>query len=173
MSFDVNKAIVCGRLGTAPEVRYSGNGTAFAKLSVATTHKWKDRQSGQLQEATDWHDVVCSGKMAENAGQYLVQGQEVYVEGRMTKRKYQDNNGTDRYAFEIRATDIRYGAKPRGAGQGGGNNQGAAPQGGGNNGGYNNGPRGNGYQGQPQGGNAPQGGAGGPSAYDSFDDDIP
>lgn len=114
---DINNVVIAGRLGRDPEIKYNSNNNAFGKLAVATTRKWKDKQSGQIQEATDWHNIVVSGKDAENAGQYLVKGQEVGIEGYLTTRKYQDKDGKDVYVTEVRATKISYGSKPNGAGQ--------------------------------------------------------
>ena len=96
----VNKVIILGRLGQDPEVRYMPNGNPVANLSVATSESWKDDQ-GQKQERTEWHRVVIFGKPADIAGQYLQKGSQVYIEGKLQTRKWQDQQGQDRYATEI------------------------------------------------------------------------
>ncbi len=97
----VNKVILVGNLGRDPEVRYMPSGDAIANLSLATTDTWKDK-SGEKQEATEWHRVVFFGKQAEICGQYLKKGSQIYVEGSLRTRKYQDKDGQDRYITEIR-----------------------------------------------------------------------
>lgn len=97
----VNKAIIIGRLGQDPEVRYSTQGTAFANLTVATSEQWRDKQTGEQKEQTEWHRVVISGKLAEIAGEYLRKGSEVYLEGKLRTRKLTDQNGTEKYTTEI------------------------------------------------------------------------
>ncbi|MCS6787564.1 MAG: single-stranded DNA-binding protein [Thiobacillaceae bacterium] len=97
----VNKVILVGNLGRDPEVRYMPSGDAIANLSVATTEVWKDK-NGERQEATEWHRVVFFGKQAEICGQYLRKGSQIYVEGSIRTRKYQDKDGQDRYITEIR-----------------------------------------------------------------------
>ncbi|MDR9499174.1 MAG: single-stranded DNA-binding protein [Hydrogenovibrio sp.] len=98
----VNKAIIVGTLGRDPEVKYSANGNPIANLSVATSEQWNDRNSGERQEKTEWHRVVIFGKLAEIAGQYLTKGSQVYLEGKLQTRKWQDQNtGMDRYSTEI------------------------------------------------------------------------
>lgn len=103
----VNKVIIIGNLGKDPEVRFTPNGQAVAKFPVATTEKWKDQQ-GQLQERTEWHNVVVWGKQAENCGQYLAKGRQVFVEGRIQTRNYDDKDGNKRYITEIVARDVRF-----------------------------------------------------------------
>ncbi|ARU94593.1 single-stranded DNA-binding protein [Tatumella citrea] len=98
----VNKVIIAGRLGQDPEVRYSPSGSCFANLSVATSEQWRDKQTGEQKELTEWHRVVISGKLAEIAGEYLRKGSEVYLEGKLQTRKWQDQSGSDRYTTEIR-----------------------------------------------------------------------
>lgn len=98
----VNKVIIVGRLGQDPEVRYAPSGSCFANLSVATSEQWRDKQTGEQKELTEWHRVVISGKLAEVAGEYLRKGSEVYLEGKLQTRKWQDQSGTDRYTTEIR-----------------------------------------------------------------------
>ncbi|HEM8300853.1 TPA: single-stranded DNA-binding protein [Providencia stuartii] len=97
----VNKAIIIGNLGDDPNVRYSPNGTAFANFSVATSETWKDKNTGEKRERTDWHNIVIQGKLAEVAGQYLKKGSQVYIEGKMRTRKYQGNDGQDKYITEV------------------------------------------------------------------------
>ncbi len=98
----VNKVIIVGNLGRDPEVRYSPDGAAICNVSIATTSNWKDKNSGERMECTEWHRVVFYNKLAEIAGEYLKQGRSVYVEGRLKTRKWQDKDtGADRYATEI------------------------------------------------------------------------
>ncbi len=103
----VNKAILVGHLGRDPEVRYAANGNAIANVSVATSESWKDRQTGEPQERTEWHRVVFFGRLAEIAGEYLKKGSQIYVEGRLQTRKWQDQQGNDRYTTEIVANDMQ------------------------------------------------------------------
>jgi single-strand DNA-binding protein len=103
----VNKAIIIGNLGRDPEVRFTPNGRARATFSVATTERWVD-QNGQKQEKTEWHNIVVWGKQAETCGQYLAKGRQVYVEGRITNRSYDDKDGNKRYISEIVARDVRF-----------------------------------------------------------------
>jgi single-strand DNA-binding protein len=112
----VNKAIIIGNLGRDPEVRFTPSGRAVAKFSVATTERWTD-QNGQKQEKTEWHNIVVWGKQAETCGQYLAKGRQVYVEGRITNRSYDDKDGNKKYITEIIARDVRFLGGP---GQGGG-----------------------------------------------------
>lgn len=97
----VNKAIIVGRIGQDPEIRYMPNGSAVANISVATSEKWKDKQTGQQQEATEWHRVVVFGKLAEICGEYLRKGSEVYFEGKLKTRKWTDQQGVEKYTTEI------------------------------------------------------------------------
>ncbi|MDH3282714.1 MAG: single-stranded DNA-binding protein, partial [Gammaproteobacteria bacterium] len=96
-----------GHLGRDPEVRYSANGAAIANVSVATSESWKDKQSGETQERTEWHRVVFFGRLAEIVAEYLKKGSQVYVEGRLQTRKWQDQSGNDRYTTEIVASDMQ------------------------------------------------------------------
>ena len=102
----VNKAILVGNLGRDPEVRYSPDGGAITNISIATTDTWKDK-SGEKQERTEWHRIVFFGKLAEIAGEYLKKGSQVYIEGRLQTRKWQDKEGQDRYTTEIVASDMK------------------------------------------------------------------
>jgi len=98
----VNKVILVGNLGRDPEVRYSPDGAAICNLSIATTSNWKDKNSGERREETEWHRIVFYNRLAEIAGQYLRKGRSVYIEGRLKTRKWQDKNtGQDRYTTEI------------------------------------------------------------------------
>ncbi len=115
----VNKAIIIGNLGRDPEVRFTPSGRAVAKFSVATTEKWTDQQ-GQKQEKTEWHNIVVWGKQAETCGQYLAKGRQVFVEGRITNRSYDDKDGNKRYITEIIARDVRFLGGGGGGGGGGG-----------------------------------------------------
>lgn len=102
----VNKVILVGRLGNDPEVRYTATGSAVANISLATSENWKDKQTGEKQERTEWHRVVFYDKLAEIVAQYLRKGSLIYVEGRLQTRKWQDQNGQDRYTTEIIARDM-------------------------------------------------------------------
>jgi len=101
MARGINKVILIGNLGSDPEVRYMPNGNAVANLNVATSESWKDRQTGEQQERTEWHRVAIFGKLAEIAGQYLRKGSKVYLEGKLQTRKWQDQQGQDRYTTEV------------------------------------------------------------------------
>jgi single-strand DNA-binding protein len=136
----VNKVIIVGNLGRDPEVRYTPNGDSITNVTIATTDTWKDKATGEKKEATEWHRVVFFGKLAEIAGQYLKKGRQVYVEGALRTRKWQDKEGQERYTTEIVANEMKMlgsregmsDAPPResgsGAGSGGGNRPAAAPQ---------------------------------------------
>lgn len=97
----VNKVILVGNLGKDPEVRYTPDGRAIANITVATSEQWKDKNTGQPQEKTEWHRVVIFGKLAEIAGEYLRKGSQVYLEGKLQTRKWQDQSGADRYTTEV------------------------------------------------------------------------
>lgn len=97
----VNKVILVGTLGADPDVKYAANGNAIANLSVATSDEWNDKNTGQKQQKTEWHRVAIFGKLAEIAGQYLKKGSQVYLEGKLQTRKWQDQNGQDRYSTEV------------------------------------------------------------------------
>ncbi len=99
----VNKVIVVGNLGADPETRFLPSGEAVTNIRVATTDKWKDKASGEMKEATEWHRISFFGRLAEVAGEYLKKGSQVYVEGSLRTRKWQDKDGQDRYSTEIRA----------------------------------------------------------------------
>jgi len=114
----VNKVIIVGNLGRDPEVRYMPDGAALANASVATTYRWKDKQSGEQKEETEWHRVTFRGRLAEIAGEYLKKGSPVYVEGRLRTRKWQDKEGQDRYTTEIVADQMQLLGSRGGAGGG-------------------------------------------------------
>lgn len=167
MARGVNKVILIGNLGNDPETRYTPNGNAVTNLSVATDESYKDRQSGQLVPRTEWHRVVMFGKVAEIAGQYLRKGSKVYIEGRLQTRKWQGQDGQDRYTTEI-VVDINgqmqmLDSRGGDAGNAPGPAQAQRPQQG------NQPPAGSDQQG---GGYAPQP-SGMPEPVDDFDDDIP
>lgn len=174
MARGVNKVILIGNLGADPEVRFFPNGGAVCNVTVATTESWKDKQTGEQKDATEWHRVVFNNRLAEIAGEYLRKGSKVYIEGSLRTRKWQNNQGQDQYTTEIRASEMQM---LDSRGEGGGYN---APQGSGM---PNQAPQKapaqqGGYQ-QPQGGYQPTGNKpqnqpqpqGAPN-FD-FDDDIP
>lgn len=103
----VNKIILVGNLGRDPEMRTFPSGDQVANATLATTDKWRDKQSGEPREHTEWHRLVFNGKLAEIAGQYLKKGSQVYLEGRIKTRKWQDKEGQDRYTTEIEATEMQ------------------------------------------------------------------
>jgi len=149
MARGVNKAIIVGNLGQDPEVRYTASGTAVTNVSVATTDSWKDRQSGEQKERTEWHRVVFFSPLAEIAAEYLKKGSQVYIEGRIQTEKWQDKDGNDRWTTKIVARDMNMLGS-----RGGGDIQG--------------GPA-------PDSGSAPESSSGGSSGFSDseFDDDIP
>ena len=107
MSRGINKVILVGNLGKDPEVRYTAGGSAVANITVATTDSWTDKQSGDKQERTEWHRVVFFARLAEIVGEYLRKGSQVYIEGRLQTRKWQDQSGADRYTTEIKASTMQ------------------------------------------------------------------
>ena len=107
MARGVNKVILVGNLGRDPEVRYSPNGQAVANVTIATSESWKDKTTGDKQERTEWHRIVFFGRLAEIAGEYLKKGSQIYVEGRLQTRKWQDKDGHDRYTTEIVANEMQ------------------------------------------------------------------
>src|SRR3954471_24464407 len=163
----VNKVILVGNLGRDAELRYTPGGAAVATLNLATTEVWNDKSSGQKQEKTEWHRIVLWGKSAESLSEYLTKGKQIFVEGRLQTRKWQDKDGHDKYTTEIRADRITLlgGGGGGGGGMGGGGGGGAA-------GGGAAGPQRGG------GGGAGSGGGGnhepmGEPISDLTDDDIP
>jgi len=107
MAKGVNKVILIGNLGADPEVRYAASGAAVANLRLATSEAWKDKQSGELQERTEWHKVVLYNRLGEIAGEYLKKGSKVYIEGSLRTNKWQDQSGNDRYTTEIIANSMQ------------------------------------------------------------------
>ena len=107
MARGINKVIVLGNLGADPDARYMPNGNAVTNISVATTDSWKDKESGERQEKTEWHRVVFFGRLAEIASEYLKKGSQVYVEGRLQTRKWEDKEGNDRWTTEIVANEMQ------------------------------------------------------------------
>ena len=122
----VNKVIIVGNLGRDPEMRTFPSGDQVANVTIATTDKWKDKQSGEMKEATEWHRVVFNGRLAEIAGQYLRKGSQVYVEGSLRTRKWTDQSGVEKYSTEIRADQMQMLGSRQGMGgpQGGGHDDG-------------------------------------------------
>ena len=120
----VNKVIIVGNLGRDAEVRRTPGGTAVSTISVATTESWTDKSSGERQERTEWHRIVIWGKTAESLEQYLLKGRQVYVEGKLQTRKWQDRDGNDKYTTEIRSDRI---VLLGGRGDGGGGGYGSRP----------------------------------------------
>ena len=106
MARGVNKVILVGNLGQKPEMRYTQTNSAVATLSIATSESWKDKDSGEQREKTEWHRVVFFGKLAEIAEQYLDKGSQLYVEGKLQTRKWQDKDGNDRYTTEILGNEM-------------------------------------------------------------------
>ena len=156
MARGINKVILIGNLGNDPETRYTQSGAAVTNISLATSESWKDKQTGQPQERTEWHRVVFFNRLAEIAGEYLRKGSKVYIEGSLRTRKWQDQSGQDRYTTEIVANEMQM-LDSRGGGQ-------SAPY-----------PEQD--YGQPAASPAPQAAAGGqaapPASFEDFDDDIP
>lgn len=107
MARGINKVILVGNIGGDPEVRYMPNGNAVATISVATSETWKDKETGNKQERTEWHRVVCFNRLGEIVGEYVRKGSKLYVEGSLRTRKWQDQQGQDRYTTEIVASDIQ------------------------------------------------------------------
>lgn len=135
MARGINKVILVGNLGKDPEVRYMPNGGAVANVTLATSDSWKDKQTGEQKERTEWHNVVFYQRLAEIVGEYLKKGSQIYVEGSLRTRKWQDKNGNDRYTTEIIASEMQMlGGRGGGGGsaayEGGGGRGQAAPAGG-------------------------------------------
>ncbi|EMW6872736.1 single-stranded DNA-binding protein [Providencia stuartii] len=121
----VNKVILIGNLGQDPEIRYIPNGGAVANLTLATSETWRDKQTGEMREKTEWHRVVIFGKLAEIAGEYLKKGSQIYVEGSLQTRKWTDQSGQDRYTTEV---VVNIGGAMQMLGGNGGNNQAGSQQ---------------------------------------------
>jgi single-strand DNA-binding protein len=107
MARGINKVIIVGNLGADPETRYTAAGTAITSIRVATSESWKDKQTGELQEKTEWHRIKFFGRLAEIAGEYLKKGRQVYVEGRLQTDKYTDKDGVERYTTDIIANEMQ------------------------------------------------------------------
>jgi len=167
----VNKVILVGNLGRDPETRTFPSGDQICNVTIATTDKWKDKQSGEMREATEWHRLVFNGRLAEIAAQYLRKGSQIYVEGQIRTRKYTDKDGAEKYATDIRVDQMQMLGSRQGQG---------GPSGGGDDDGYSQGGGGGGY--------APRAPAAAPrapapaarqapakssSGFDDMDDDIP
>ena len=136
----INKVIIVGNLGRDPEMRTFPSGDQVANVTIATTDKWKDKQTGEMKEATEWHRVVFNGRLAEIVGQYLRKGSQVYVEGSLRTRKWTDQAGIEKYSTEIRADQMQMlGGRQGMGGQGGGHDDGG--YGGDAGGGYDQAPR--------------------------------
>ena len=118
MAASVNKVILIGNLGADPETRYAPSGDAICNVRLATTDTWKDKATGEKKEATEWHRVTFYGKLAEVAGQYLKKGSQVYIEGSLRTRKWQDKDGQDRYTTEIRSDEMKMLGKTSGSAAG-------------------------------------------------------
>ena len=154
MARGVNKVILVGNLGKDPETRYMPSGSAVTNLTLATSESWKDKQSGEQQERTEWHKIAMFGRLAEIAAEYLRKGSQVYIEGKLRTRKWQDKEGKDRWTTEIVADEMQMlGGKGGGAAAGAGAMAGAAAGGG------------------SSGGRAAVNDSGAPPG--DFDDDIP
>ncbi|MFN2308172.1 MAG: single-stranded DNA-binding protein [Gammaproteobacteria bacterium] len=130
MARGINKVILVGNLGKDPEVRYMPSGGAVANVTLATSESWKDKQTGEQKDRTEWHTVVFYQRLAEIVGEYLKKGSQVYVEGSLRTRKWQDKSGNDRYTTEIIASEMQM-LGSRGGGGGGGGSSSAAYEGGG------------------------------------------
>ena len=107
MSRGINKAVIVGTLGKDPEIKYATNGNAVVNVSVATNESWKDRETGEKQERTEWHRIVMFGRLGEIASQYLKKGSQAYFEGRIQTSKWQDDSGNDRYSTQIVANEMQ------------------------------------------------------------------
>lgn len=129
MARGVNKVILIGNLGADPEVRFTQNGNPVANLRLATSDTWLDKQSGQRQERTEWHSLIAFGRLAEICQQYLAKGSKVYVEGRLQTRKWQTQDGSDRYSTEVVISDLQMLDSRQGGGAGQGAPQGGQPGG--------------------------------------------
>ena len=127
MARGVNKVILVGNLGADPETRYTASGSAVTNIRVATSESWKDKQTGENQERTEWHRIVFFNRLAEIAGEYLRKGSQVYVEGALRTRKWQDQSGQDRYSTEVVAAEMQM-LGGRGGGGGESFDQSPAPQ---------------------------------------------
>ncbi len=167
MARGINKVILVGNIGKDPETRYMPNGKAVTNFSVATSEGWTDKQSGDKQERTEWHNVVLFEKLAEIAAEYLRKGSQVYIEGSLRTRKWQDKEGKDRYTTEIVGRDMQMlgGRGGAGGGEHSGSASRAAPEG------ASSAPTGEGASSSPKGERATASPP--PAEAGEFDDDIP
>jgi single-strand DNA-binding protein len=156
MARGINKVILVGNLGQDPQSRAMPSGKAVVNLRIATTDQWRDKQTGENKENTEWHTVVMFDRLAEVAAEYLRKGSQVYIEGKLRTRKWQDKEGTDRYSTEIVANEMQMLGGRGGGGGGGGYEREASPR----------------AASGPAGGSAGAG-AGSTGGRDDFDDDIP
>lgn len=157
MARGINKVILIGNLGGDPEIRYMPSGGAAASLTVATSESWKDKQTGEQQDRTEWHRVVFFNRLAEIAGEYLRKGSKIYIEGSLRTRKWTDKNNVERYTTEIVGNEMQM-LDGKGSGASGDN--------------FNQAPQGQQYQQPSSQQNAPQQQKA-PAAMEDFDDDIP
>ncbi|MCG6871124.1 MAG: single-stranded DNA-binding protein [Gammaproteobacteria bacterium] len=169
MARGVNKVILVGNLGRDPEVRYTPGGAAVTNVSLATSESWKDKESGESKERTEWHKVVFFGRLAEIAGEYLKKGRQIYIEGTLRTNKWQDKEGNDRYTTEIIASEMQMLGSRGGEGSPDAMNQDVPAHMSGGGGGRGGGGGGRSSGGGTGGGGGKPGGGGGPD----FDDDIP
>jgi single-strand DNA-binding protein len=160
MARGINKVILIGHLGADPETRAMPSGLTVANLRLATTESWKDKQSGEQQERTEWHNVALFGRLGEIAAEYLRKGSQVYIEGRLRTRKWQDKEGRDRYTTEIVGNEMQMLGGRGGAGGGAGGGQGGMAGGGHAD-----------ARGRAEPAESTAAGAG--ATHDEFDDDIP
>jgi single-strand DNA-binding protein len=160
MARGINKVILIGNLGADPETRAMPSGTTVANLRVATSESWRDKQTGEQQERTEWHRVALFGRLAEIAGEYLRKGSQVYIEGSLRTRKWQDKQGNERYSTEIVGNELQMLGGRGGAGAGAGAS--GSPAG-----------ATAGSAGAPSYAEESAGGGGGASRSEEFDDDIP
>ena len=158
MARGVNKVIIVGNLGNDPETRYMPSGSAVTNLSVATNESWKDKQTGEQKERTEWHRVAMFGRLAEIAAEYLRKGSQVYIEGKLRTRKWQDQSGNDRYSTEVIADEMQMLGGRSGAGAPAMSDMGGPPPG---------------PPPQGSGGSGGGGSSGGRSGGGDLDDDIP
>jgi len=176
MARGINKVILVGNLGADPETRAMPSGTTVANLRIATSESWRDKQSGEQQERTEWHRVALFGRLGEIAAEYLKKGSQVYIEGSLRTRKWQDKQGNERYSTEIVANEMQMLGSGRGGGggMGGGGSPGGEPRSGGAGSGGGAAPSGGGGRGggepfpEYSGSGGSQGGE-----REEFDDDIP
>jgi single-strand DNA-binding protein len=155
MARGLNKVMLIGNLGADPEIRYTAGGSAIANVRLATAESWRDKESGEQQERTEWHRVVFFGRLAEIAGEYLKKGSQIYVEGRIQTRKWQNKEGNDQYSTEIIANEMQMLGGRGSAGAGGGSSAGGSYE-------PNSAPR-----------EAPSKARGNDAPMPDFDDDIP